>query len=333
MRVALFVVLFLPVLVEGVGLAKGLYCGLETCYEVLGIEREQFDRTSLSKTYRNLARKYHPDRIKGDAQQKELAIEKFRQIATAYETLKDEETKKYYDYYLDHPEERYYNYYQYYRMKTPKVDVRNVIGVTVVLISSIQYISAKQKYSEALSYAKEQVKFRNMALDMAKERKLIEFDKNGKIKKKQSSGVDPDQILGLIIEENISISGGYKRATVRNTLLFYILISPYTLFISAIWWSKWIKKYWINKEEYDKEAKLYLIRKNLGISEDHFNGLEDHLIHDYLEKEIWKKEEFDKWKAAREEEEKEELAKSGRYRQYRRYMKKQAGQTISFLDE
>ncbi|CAD5226796.1 unnamed protein product [Bursaphelenchus xylophilus] len=334
MRVVIFVLLFvLPPFIECVGLARGLYCGLETCYDVLGIEREKFDKPSLSKIYRNLARKYHPDRIRGDAAEKELAIEKFRQIATAYETLKDEETKQYYDYYLDHPEERYYNYYQYYRMKTPKVDVRLVIAGTVLLISFIQYTSARQKYSEALSYAKEQVKFRNMALDVAKERKLLEFDKSGKIKKKQPNGADPDKILGSIIEENISISGGYKKATVKNTLLFYILMLPYTTIVYGVWWSKWVTKYWINKEEYDEEAKLYLIRKNLGITVDHFNGLEDHLIQDYLDKEIWKKEEFQKWKAIKEEEEKEEMAKSARYRQYRRYMKKQAGQTISFLDE
>jgi hypothetical protein len=39
----------------------------------------------------------------------EEAEEKFRLVATAYETLKDDETREYYDYYLDHPEERYYN--------------------------------------------------------------------------------------------------------------------------------------------------------------------------------------------------------------------------------
>lgn len=70
--------------------------------------------------------------------EKELAVVKFRQIATAYETLKDDETREYYNYYLDHPEERYYNYYQYYRMKTPKVDVRLVIAATILLISTIQ---------------------------------------------------------------------------------------------------------------------------------------------------------------------------------------------------
>lgn len=132
-------------------------------------------------------------------------------------------------------------------------------------------MSAKQKYSEALKYAKEQLKFRNMAIDIAKERRLLEFDKQGKVKKKQSNGTDIEDILGQIIEENISVSGGYKKESVKDTLLVYILLLPIELYRQSIWWSKWILKYWIRKEEYDEEAKLYLIRKNLKVSEDQFN--------------------------------------------------------------
>lgn len=70
---------------------------------------------------------------------KKEAEEKFRRIATAYETLKDDETRADYDYYLDHPEQRAYNYYQYYRRRVaPKVDARIVVVVTLILISVIQ---------------------------------------------------------------------------------------------------------------------------------------------------------------------------------------------------
>ena len=171
-------------LTNSVGLAPGLYCGLDTCYEVLGIDRDNFNKSELPKTYRKLVRQYHPDRIR-DPELLEEAEQKFRLIATAYETLKDDETREYYDYYLDNPEERYYNYYQYYRMRaTPKVDVRLVILVTILLISAFQYLSAHQKYSEALKYAKEHVRYRNQAIEIARERGAIEFDKSGKIKKK-----------------------------------------------------------------------------------------------------------------------------------------------------
>jgi DnaJ family protein C protein 25 len=186
-----------------------------------------------------------------------------------------------------------------------------------------------------------------MAIDLARERKLLEFDRLGKVKKKQSSGADVEEVLGQIIEEKISISGGYKKATLTDTLLVRIIFLPVELYHASIWWSKWILKYWIRKEEYDEEAKLYLIRKNLKISAEQFNvsssllefiylnfqTLEEPIVDDYLAHEIWKKPEFNRWKAAKEEEERAKLANSARFKQYRRYMKTQAGNTISFLDD
>ena len=53
--------------------------------------------------------------------------------------MQDEETRRDYDYMLDHPEEYYQHYYAYYRRQlTPKVDVRVVILVTICAISIIQ---------------------------------------------------------------------------------------------------------------------------------------------------------------------------------------------------
>lgn len=46
---------------------------------------------------------------------------------------------------------------------------------------------------------------------------------------------------------------------------------------------------------------------------------------EYMALELWKRVEFDRWKEAKDREEKEKLANSGRYRQYKRFMKKQAG--------
>lgn len=53
----------------------------------------------------------------------------------------------------------------------------------------------------------------------------------------------------------------------------------------------------------------------------------------YLNKELWKKSEFDVWKEEKDSLEKEKQMNSGRYRQYKRFMKKNAGSTISFLDD
>merc|ERR1711973_909299 len=103
------------------GFIEGLYCGKENCYDVLGVTRDS-SKAEISKAYRKLARKFHPDRYKGKD-----AEAKFQLIATAYETLKDDEQRNDYNYMLDNPEETYRHYYYYYRHRVaPKVDVRVV---------------------------------------------------------------------------------------------------------------------------------------------------------------------------------------------------------------
>ncbi len=61
-------------------------------YKLLGVEREA-KAEEISKAYKKLARKYHPDLNPGDKQ----AEEKFKEINEAYEVLKDLEKRKLYD--------------------------------------------------------------------------------------------------------------------------------------------------------------------------------------------------------------------------------------------
>ncbi|TMS38297.1 hypothetical protein L596_005056 [Steinernema carpocapsae] len=312
-----------------VGMAEGLYCGKQSCYDVLDIDRAEFNKSTLAKSYRKLAKQYHPDRIK-DKEERAAAEEQFRLIATAYETLKDDETRKLYEYYLDHPEYRYYHYYQYYRMRaTPKVDARIVVAMVIAVISLIQ------KHSEALNYAVTVPKYRNAAMEIAKERGLYEFDaKTGKPKKnrKNRDNVDMEKIVRDIVEENMDVRGGYKKESVYDTLLWWIIVSPVSLLQYARWYIRWIQKYTIAGDEYEEEDKLYLIRSNLQMSESQFICLEPEEIKEFLELKLWIKENFVEWKAAKEIEEHQKMANSGRYKRYRRYMKNNAGSTMSFVE-
>lgn len=56
-----------------------------------------------------------------------------------------------------------------------------------------------------------------------------------------------------------------------DTFAWQIVIFPITAYQYAIWRAQWILRYWIRKEEYDEEAKLYLIRKNMKMSEEQFH--------------------------------------------------------------
>src|SRR5436309_10536959 len=61
-------------------------------YAVLGVGRDASEE-QLKKSFRNLARQYHPD----VAKDKKTAEEKFKEINEAYEVLGDPQKRKRYD--------------------------------------------------------------------------------------------------------------------------------------------------------------------------------------------------------------------------------------------
>ncbi|NJL42643.1 MAG: DnaJ domain-containing protein, partial [Pseudanabaena sp. SU_2_4] len=60
-------------------------------YEILGVSRDA-DKEEIKRTYRRLARKYHPDVNKEDG-----ADERFKEINRAYEVLSEPESRSRYD--------------------------------------------------------------------------------------------------------------------------------------------------------------------------------------------------------------------------------------------
>ena len=69
-------------------------------YERLGVDRDADDRT-LKKAYRKQSLKYHPDKVKGKAEEKDCSQSHFIAVTKAYETLSDADRRKKYDLFGD----------------------------------------------------------------------------------------------------------------------------------------------------------------------------------------------------------------------------------------
>ncbi|CAL1300154.1 unnamed protein product [Larinioides sclopetarius] len=185
-------------------LIDGLYCGKENCYSVLHVTREA-SKSEISKMYRQLAKKYHPDMHK-TPEAKKKAEEKFTSLVTAYEVLKDEESRKDYDYMLDNPDKVYGHYYRYYRRRmSPKVDARIVIAVTITVISVIQYLGAWSRYKSAINYLITVPKYRLKAMEIAKQENLLATNKKRDKRSKDQIKEEHEEILKKILEEKIDI--------------------------------------------------------------------------------------------------------------------------------
>ncbi|XP_049872772.1 dnaJ homolog subfamily C member 25 homolog [Pectinophora gossypiella] len=312
-------------------LLEGIYCGKENCYNVLGVTREA-TKNEIGKSYRALAKKYHPDLHRTPETKKE-AEEKFKQIATAYEILRDEEERSDYDYMLDNPQEYYAHYYRYYRRRmAPKVDVRIVIAVTISIISIIQYYSSWSKYDTAIKYFMTIPKYRNKALEIAKEEMKDLHSKKGGRKSKAEIKEEQDRIIRRVIEENMDIKGAYAKPEVTDILWVQLIILPYTIAYYIYWYLRWFWKFTILKQPFGEDEKLYLIRKYMKLGQHQFNALEDSEKQEYLEEELWIKENFIVWKEIKDEEAKKALAENNKYKQYRRYIKNHGVGRMTFDD-
>ncbi|XP_031132500.1 dnaJ homolog subfamily C member 25 [Sander lucioperca] len=321
-------------------LVEGLYCGTEVCYDVLGVTREAA-KVEIARAYRQLARRYHPDRFRpgepgSEGETHESAHKKFLLIATAYETLKDEDTRRDYDYMLDHPEEYYQHYYTYYRRQlTPKVDVRIVILVTICAISIFQYYSWHSSYNEAINYLVTVPKYRIQAMEIAKQQGLLNRTKEkGKNRRsKDEIREQEEEVIRDIIKNKIDIKGGYQKPKMSDILLCQIVLFPYYLTNYVTWYISWIYRFTICREEYGEEEKFYIIRRNMKMSPSQFDSLDENTRQSFLEKQLWIKENYEVYRKEQEEEMKVKMATDPRMKRYRRWMKNEGPGRLTFVDD
>lgn len=69
----------------------------------------------------------------------------------------------------------------------------------------------------------------------------------------------------------MDIQGGYAKPKVWDVLLVQLVILPYTIYLWTRFYSRWLWKFGIRREEYGEDEKLYVIRRNMKLSEGQFN--------------------------------------------------------------
>lgn len=135
------------------------------CYEVLEVP-PHVTPAELKKAYRSLAFKWHPDKNPHPEAQA-----RFTQIANAHDILTNPDLRRSYDEFLANPERVMRARYQYYRFKYVQTDPRLVIGISIVVISVLQYVLRLQMHRQTLQHAlrmnKTQMAIRNRANELA----------------------------------------------------------------------------------------------------------------------------------------------------------------------
>jgi len=301
-----------------------LYCGNRNCYDLLGVTRDS-EKGDISKAYRKLAGKWHPDRFRTEDEKKE-AEQMFMKIASGYEVLRDDESRKEYDYMLDHPEETFGNYYRYYKRRmAPKVDVRIVILALVTVVSIVQYYSTWYNFEEAINHLATVPKYRYQALEIAKDRGMLtELGSKKKTKglSKEEIKRKDEKIVRDVIADMMDSNGGYQRPEIRGILWVRIVLLPLNMYQWVVFNLSWIWRFWILREEYSEKEQEYLVRRNMCLNDRQWTAMDVSEKELLMGRKLWEPEEWKIWKEEKEEEERLKAATSGRSKQERRFEKK-----------
>lgn len=175
------------------------------------------------------------------------------------------------------------------------------------------------------------------AAEIAKEEGLLSnssaFRKKNRFKSKEEIKREEEQILRKIIEEKLDIKGSYSKPTYKDILWVQLVLFPFKIMHYIYFHINWFYKYVLLKQPYCEEAKKYLIRKHMGLSEAQYKMLEEEDQEEFLRLQLWIKSNYKQWKEKKDDETRAKLAESSSYKRYRRWLRKGGPGTITFIDE
>lgn len=278
-----------------------IFCGSLNCYDILGVPRTA-DVKEIKKAYRKLSTEKHPDKNSN-----KNATEVFRLIAKANEVLTGNESRKNFDYYLDHPRAYFKVSGHHYLKALPKSPVLIVIFGFLLLISAFFHFIQLQKYQKAIKFLKDKSK-NNIPLSQGGTKHTIEIykracilyekkidelkengDKNaGKSLKMLKDPIFDDIIDSLVME--VKIEGAAAKPDFKDLFIIRLIKFPYYLYI---WYKKYHKRHYTDSSKWSKEEKEEITKETVGCGlwDDLSEADREKLIQD----EVWKPENYSKY--------------------------------------
>lgn len=271
--------------------AEAMYCGDRNCYDVLKV-KENANKTEIINSYRKLAREWHPDKNQHRAA---TADKEFSAIAHAYEILRNDVSKRDYDYALRHPEFFAYNqakyFYTQFYSKRIKFNPILVLLIALGAWSAFDYSARMMSHKHAIRRYKDSQEYK-IALKRFKEEKVAEMEKKGLIKRKMNGKrtkkeLDAIPVDETELEDQIQVHGSYKKPEPMDLAIVQFWLLPIYIYKSIAWHVRWLRRYQFGNEEYTEEDKEYIVRGVINMSEGMWDALTDKQRAKIMAKELW----------------------------------------------
>ena len=152
---------------------------------------------------------------------------RFIEVSTAYEVLSDDDTRKDYDYFLDHPEEQLTNKYRYYKTRmAKKVDIRLVLAGLTIIVTFFQMTLQRQGRAHNIERFKTTKDFQQRLSEKIKTAQQA--------KKKDVNSEDKARarlvLEGQLIEELDREFGLFPGVSFKQTIIPQLICSPWTMY-------------------------------------------------------------------------------------------------------
>lgn len=333
---------------------KDIFCGKYDCYKILGFDfLTYYDNKpqlkEITKSYRSLSRKYHPDKNKQKG-----AKARFVKIARAYEVLTDSEKREEYDYFRDRPDE-YFKKYGSSVMWTyaPQSDARAIIVLLFILASLFTYYAQRQRWQTVADHvtkaavedlspreggSNDSKGIRRKALEILAEREAAkpveekdsqkEGQSNRKAKKtaKLSKGdkkKEQQEELRKIVMELVhafdDFGAGFHKPTYKDLFIYKLAFLPVVLARAIGWRVKFYVRRLFGLQYSPDEIE---IMTQMSVGHIAWETATDEEREDMLTLELWKSDNLEDWREAQ----KIKLLSVGDQKRHARMKKKEGKQ-------